>query len=65
VLTRRVLSEWLVAGVLTAFIVLARGGHDQGQQATLLVALVALVVSPFTHALAVRWTFRNISLRRL
>jgi len=63
ILADRVAAEWLVGVALTVMIILLRGG--QGALLVAAAAAVGLLASPITHLLATRWTFANVSRRRL
>ena len=63
ILADRVAAEWLVGAALAVMIILLRGG--QGALLIAAVAAVGLLASPITHLVATRWTFTNVSRRRL
>lgn len=63
ILTTRVVREWVVGVALTALVILVRG--SEGSVLIAGVAMAALLISPLTHLVAARWTFANVSLRRL
>jgi hypothetical protein len=63
ILADRVIIEWCVGLGLAAMII----GFRRGDGALLVAAaaLVGLLAAPVTHLLATRWTFENVSRRRL
>lgn len=63
ILAERVAREWVVGIALTALVVLARG--FEGGVLVAVVAVAGLLMSPLAHLMAARWTFANVSLRRL
>ncbi len=63
ILADRVGREWAVGAVLTVLVILARGGDSVALVAG--VAVAASVIAPLTHLVAARWTFTNVSLRRM
>lgn len=63
ILADRVVTEWSVGAALAVLVILARG--MQGSILVAAVALAGLLISPVTHLVAARWTFENVSLRRL
>ncbi|MEV8371708.1 hypothetical protein AB0P21_03175 [Kribbella sp. NPDC056861] len=63
ILADRVIIEWCVGIGLTATIIGLRRGDDALLVAV--AALVGLLAAPVTHLLATRWTFENVSRRRL
>jgi hypothetical protein len=63
ILADRIAAESLVGAALAVMIILLRGG--QGALLVAAAAAVGLLASPITHLLATRWTFTNVSRRRL
>lgn len=63
ILADRVIIEWCVGIGLAAMIILLRRGD--GALLIVAAALVGLLAAPVTHLLATRWTFENVSRRRL
>jgi len=63
ILTGRVAQEWVAGAVLTIVVILFQG--LQGAALVALVAVSALLISPLTHLVAARWSFTNVSLRKV
>lgn len=63
ILTGRVAQEWLVGAALTVVVILFQG--LQGAALVALVAVAALLISPLTYLVAARWSFTNVSLRKV
>jgi hypothetical protein len=63
ILKGRVAKEWVVGIALAVLVILLRG--QEGGPLVAAVAVAALLISPLTHLVAARWTFANVSLRRL
>jgi len=63
ILAGRMSKEWVAGGLLAAPVIAV-----QGQQGAALVGAVAaacLLISPVMHLVAARWSFTNVSLRKL
>jgi hypothetical protein len=63
ILADRVIVEWCVGIGLAAMIILLRRGD--GALLIAAAAVLGLLAAPVTHLLATRWTFENVSRRRL
>ncbi|WP_026163220.1 hypothetical protein [Kribbella catacumbae] len=63
ILAARVITEWIVGAGLAVMIILLRRGD--GALLVAAAAVLGLLAAPVTHLLATRWTFANVSRRRL
>lgn len=63
IVAERVTAEWLVGAALAVMLLLLRG--FEGTPWIVAAAGLGLVASPLAHVLATRWTFGNVSRRRL